>query len=84
MFDALQLFVEMLQCETVQQNGFTFPSVLKASAKMAALKGGKQVHGVVMKFGLESDEFVLSNFLRMYIVWRHERCVWTFQCKCLW
>lgn len=67
-FDALLLFVEMLQCETVQPNRFTFPSVLKTCGKTGSLKEGKQVHGVVIKYGLESDAFVLSNLVRMYVM----------------
>lgn len=53
---------------TVEPNQFTFPSVLKACAQTARLKEGKQVHGLAVKYGLDSDEFVVSNLVRMYVM----------------
>lgn len=52
----------------VEPNRFTFPPVLKACARAGLIKEGKQVHGLVVKYGLEFDEFVVSNLLRMYVV----------------
>ncbi|KAK7387357.1 hypothetical protein VNO78_28098 [Psophocarpus tetragonolobus] len=65
--DALLVFCQMVS-GTVEPNQFTFPSVLKACAVMARLVEGKQVHGLLLKFGLVDDEFVVTNLLRMYVM----------------
>ncbi|KAL8097536.1 hypothetical protein AgCh_030601 [Apium graveolens] len=65
---ALNMFCVMLECEFVGPNKFTFPSVLKACANVGFGEVGKQVHGMVQKYGIERDEFVLSNLVRMYVV----------------
>lgn len=62
------LFCEMLDHGFVRPNMFTFPSVLKACAETGRVEEGKQVHGMVVKFGLDGDEFVISNLMRMYAV----------------
>ncbi|KAF3436022.1 hypothetical protein FNV43_RR23114 [Rhamnella rubrinervis] len=66
--EALVLFRQMVCDGFVEPNQFTFPSVLKACAVMGNAEMGKQVHGMVVKCGLESDEFVVSNLLRMYVM----------------
>ncbi|KAK3023432.1 hypothetical protein RJ639_042676 [Escallonia herrerae] len=37
-------------------------------AETGRVEEGKQVHGMVVKIGLEDDEFVLSNLVRMYVM----------------
>ncbi|GLT51652.1 hypothetical protein SLA2020_250470 [Shorea laevis] len=66
--EALLLFCEMLCDGGVIPNRFTFPSVLKACARTCSLEAGKQVHGMILKFGFGSDEFVASNLVRMYVM----------------
>ncbi|XP_062148840.1 pentatricopeptide repeat-containing protein At5g48910-like [Alnus glutinosa] len=66
--EALLLFCRMAWDRFVEPNQFTFPSVLKACARTARLEEGKQVHGLVVKYGLDSDEFVVSNLVRMYVM----------------
>ncbi|KAH7657441.1 TPR-like protein [Dioscorea alata] len=63
---ALSLFLQMLNDESVQPNRYTLPSVLKSCARSGALEEGKQIHGFVAKIGLQTDDFVLSNLVRMY------------------
>ncbi|KAK1359305.1 pentatricopeptide repeat-containing protein [Heracleum sosnowskyi] len=65
---ALNMFCVMLESEFVGPNKFTFPSVLKACANVGFVEVGKQVHGMIQKYGIERDEFVLSNLVRMYVV----------------
>ncbi|KAK9206402.1 hypothetical protein WN943_016677 [Citrus x changshan-huyou] len=65
---ALLVFYQMACDGFVLPNKFTFPSVLKACAKTARLREGKQVHGLIVKFGLVYDEFVVSNLVRMYVM----------------
>ncbi|XP_052194150.1 pentatricopeptide repeat-containing protein At5g48910 [Diospyros lotus] len=62
------LFRQMLESEFVEPNHFTFPSVLKACARTGRLEEGKQVHGLVVKYGLDCDEFVVSNLVRAYVM----------------
>ncbi|KAI9112301.1 hypothetical protein K1719_016824 [Acacia pycnantha] len=66
--DAFFLFNQMVSDGIVEPNRFTFPSVLKACSRAARLEEGKQVHGFVIKCGFDSDEFVMTNSLRMYVM----------------
>ncbi|KAG7014490.1 Pentatricopeptide repeat-containing protein, partial [Cucurbita argyrosperma subsp. argyrosperma] len=66
--EALMLFRGMLCDGRVKPNRFTFPSVLKACARASRLREGKQVHGLIVKFGFDGDEFVISNLVRMYVM----------------
>ncbi|PNY00656.1 pentatricopeptide repeat-containing protein at5g48910-like protein [Trifolium pratense] len=66
--NALLIFCQMMFDGIVEPNSFTFPSVLKACSVVAGLEEGKQVHGLVVKFGFVDDEFVVSNLLRMYVL----------------
>ncbi|PON65350.1 Mitogen-activated protein kinase kinase kinase [Trema orientale] len=65
---ALLLFRQMVSVGSVEPNQFTFPSVLKACARTGSVEMGKQVHGLVLKYGLDEDVFVLSNLVRMYVM----------------
>ncbi|GAB4845523.1 Pentatricopeptide repeat-containing protein At5g48910 [Ancistrocladus abbreviatus] len=68
LLEALTIYILMLHDEFVSPNRFTFPSVLKACAQSGNLDVGKQVHGQVVKLGLEKDEYVTSNLLKMYVM----------------
>ncbi|KAH6807755.1 hypothetical protein C2S51_028863 [Perilla frutescens var. frutescens] len=50
----------------VKGNEFTFPSVLKACASTINFVLGKQVHGIVVVTGFESDVFVANTLVLMY------------------
>ncbi|PIN23570.1 hypothetical protein CDL12_03716 [Handroanthus impetiginosus] len=50
----------------VKCNEFTFPSVLKACASTKNFILGRQVHGLVVATGFESDVFVANTLLVMY------------------
>lgn len=52
----------------VAPNKFTFPSVLKACARTGNAQVGKSVHGMVVKFGLDGDDFVVTSLVRMYVM----------------
>ncbi|KAJ8899050.1 hypothetical protein K2173_010049 [Erythroxylum novogranatense] len=65
---AFLLFCQMCHDGSVAPNRFTFPSLLKACAKMGGIDKGKQVHGFVVKLGLNADEFVASSLVRMYVM----------------
>ncbi|KAI3454723.1 hypothetical protein Pfo_011386 [Paulownia fortunei] len=63
--EALLAFREM-HVLGVNCNEFAFPSVLKACASTANFMLGKQVHGIVVVTGFESDVFVANTLVVMY------------------
>ncbi|XP_057864380.2 pentatricopeptide repeat-containing protein At2g33680 [Cryptomeria japonica] len=62
---ALKVLVQM-QGADVKPNGFTFSSVLRACAGLAALEEGKQIHAVISKVGFGLDVFIGSSLVDMY------------------
>ncbi|KAF7815723.1 pentatricopeptide repeat-containing protein [Senna tora] len=62
---AISLFVEMLYSE-VQPQRLTYPSVFKACAQMGIGHCGAQLHGRVVKLGLENDGFIRNTIIHMY------------------
>ncbi|XP_008225136.1 PREDICTED: pentatricopeptide repeat-containing protein At5g04780-like [Prunus mume] len=63
--EALSAFREMHSLG-VKCNEFTFPSVLKACSITRDSVLGKQVHGIALLTGFESDEFVANTLVVMY------------------
>ncbi|KAI5659542.1 hypothetical protein M9H77_28335 [Catharanthus roseus] len=63
---SLALFVK-IQCFGIVPDNYTFPSLLKACAKMNALEEGKQLHCLAIKYGLNSDIYVFPAVINMYI-----------------
>ncbi|XP_059074579.1 pentatricopeptide repeat-containing protein At1g11290, chloroplastic isoform X2 [Cryptomeria japonica] len=62
---ALKLFAEM-QLSGVKNDYATIASVLPACANALALRHGKEIHNYIIRFGLESDVFVVSALVDMY------------------
>ncbi|KAL3596450.1 hypothetical protein D5086_008087 [Populus alba] len=50
----------------IKCNEFAFPSVLKACTVTKDLVLGKQVHGIVVVTGFDSDEFVANSLVILY------------------
>lgn len=63
--EALSKFCDM-RLLGVKSNEFTFPSVLKACSITKDLNVGKQVHGVTVVTGFETDVFVANTLVVMY------------------
>ncbi|CAI0449151.1 unnamed protein product [Linum tenue] len=63
---AITLFVEMLVNSPVQPSRLTYPSVFKAYSQLGFAHEGAQLHGRVIKSGLEDDPFVRNSILSMY------------------
>ncbi|KAH9549386.1 hypothetical protein CY35_10G016600 [Sphagnum magellanicum] len=63
---ALELFQQMQQ-EGVQPNTVTFVGVLNACASVVALEEGRCVNQQIVKCGWESDVFVGSSLVDMYV-----------------
>lgn len=64
--EALELYRMMQMCKKAKCNKFTVSSVLAASAAMPSLRVGKEIHGYIVRTGLDSDEVVWSALLDMY------------------
>lgn len=63
--EALLAFSEM-HLMGFKANDFTFPSVLKACSILKDLTFGKQIHGISLVTGFESDVFVANTLMIMY------------------
>ncbi|XWS54062.1 hypothetical protein CRYUN_Cryun10bG0056700 [Craigia yunnanensis] len=63
--EAVNLFYRMRQAFVVP-NQFTFASAIQACATMGDLDLGKQMHGLVLKVGLDIDVFVSNALMDVY------------------
>eukprot|EP01018_Ginkgo_biloba_P031778 Gb_10324 [translate_table: standard] len=64
--EALALFYQM-QRTGIQPNEFTFTSILPACANSAVPEHGKKVHEEIIRCGFESNVFVASALVTMYV-----------------
>lgn len=64
--EALELFRMMKKSENSKSNKFTVSSALAAAAAIPCLRIGKEIHGHIMRTGLDSDEVVWSALSDMY------------------
>ncbi|KAK6152711.1 hypothetical protein DH2020_012350 [Rehmannia glutinosa] len=64
--NALELYRAMQRNEIFMCNKFTVSSALAASAAMQSLRLGKEIHGHIMRTGLDSDAVVWSALLDVY------------------
>ncbi|XP_019053204.1 PREDICTED: pentatricopeptide repeat-containing protein At4g14820 [Nelumbo nucifera] len=61
------LFVyEKMRREGIGVDRFSFPPLLKASARVATLSEGMEIHGLASKLGFDSDPFVQTGLVRVY------------------
>ncbi|KAJ7973565.1 Pentatricopeptide repeat [Quillaja saponaria] len=63
--NALQIYSHMRKTETEVDN-FTIPSVLKACGLISWIILGKEIHGFVVKNGMDKDVFVCNALIHMY------------------
>ncbi|KAK4487678.1 hypothetical protein RD792_005659 [Penstemon davidsonii] len=68
----LSMFIRLLHECGQEPNKYTYPFVIKASAKVADLRFGTGIHGMVVKTGFSSDLFVGNCLIHLYA-----------QCGCL-
>ncbi|GLU13608.1 hypothetical protein SLE2022_302350 [Rubroshorea leprosula] len=64
--EALELYGMMQKSENSKSNKFTLSSVLAASAAILCLRVGKEIHGHIMRIGMDSDEVVWNALSDMY------------------
>ncbi|PQM37187.1 pentatricopeptide repeat-containing protein [Prunus yedoensis var. nudiflora] len=62
---AISLFIDMLVTSAIEPQRLTYPSVFKAYAQLGLAQDGAQLHGRILKLGLESDQFI-RNIIHMY------------------
>ncbi|OVA02449.1 Pentatricopeptide repeat [Macleaya cordata] len=63
---ALDIYAYMRKTDSNIDN-FTIPSILKACSQLSwSLKQGQEIHGFVLKIGLDWDVFVLNALIQMY------------------
>ncbi|PIA41445.1 hypothetical protein AQUCO_02200097v1 [Aquilegia coerulea] len=63
---AISLFIDMLHYADVQPQRLTYPSLFKAYAQLGLAHDGVQLHGRIIKLGLESDPFIWNTIIFMY------------------
>ncbi|XVE73730.1 hypothetical protein DITRI_Ditri11bG0141900 [Diplodiscus trichospermus] len=63
--NAMELFRKM-QFSFAKANGSTIAKMLQGCSKVGALGEGKQIHGYVLNFALESDLSVCNSLINMY------------------
>ncbi|KAK9705886.1 hypothetical protein RND81_07G089700 [Saponaria officinalis] len=62
---ALHVYLFMFKFR-VSQDNYTLPIIIKAVGQICNLRIAQQFHGVAIRFGLESDEFVESGLINLY------------------
>ncbi|KAK9292847.1 hypothetical protein L1049_020827 [Liquidambar formosana] len=63
--NALKIYAQMRRMDTEVDN-FAVPSVLKACGQILSTQLGKEIHGFVVKNGLDGDVFVRNALMQMY------------------
>ncbi|KAI4295365.1 hypothetical protein L6164_035418 [Bauhinia variegata] len=64
--EAMELFRMMQERQNSKLNEFTLSSVLAASAAIPCLRFGKEIHGYIMRTGLNLDNVLQSTLMDMY------------------
>ncbi|XP_059312495.1 pentatricopeptide repeat-containing protein At4g01030, mitochondrial [Lycium ferocissimum] len=64
--EGLQMFRDM-QALLVKANSLTISKVLQACGKLGALNEGKQIHGYVIRYALESNILISTALINMYV-----------------
>eukprot|EP00250_Pteridium_aquilinum_P010556 c19471_g4_i2 orf=56-1120(+) len=65
-YDALRVFARM-QEDKVEPDQVTFVCALKACSAVTSMQKGEQIHFLVLEAGVESDAFVGSTLVDMYV-----------------
>ncbi|KAK1439749.1 hypothetical protein QVD17_05569 [Tagetes erecta] len=63
---AINLFINMLCNSSVDPDRLTYPSVFKAYAELGLVRDGAQLHGRVVKLGLQFDDYICNSIVHMY------------------
>lgn len=63
---AICIFIDMLVGSTIEPQRLTYPSVFKAYSQLGLARDGAQLHGRVIKQGLQFDHFIWNTIMNMY------------------
>ncbi|KAL4283302.1 hypothetical protein GQ457_16G012660 [Hibiscus cannabinus] len=63
---SLNVFSRMLS-HGVLPDSHVLPNVVKACGKLSVLKFGREIHGIVCKFGFDSDSVVQASLVHLYL-----------------
>ncbi|OMO54634.1 hypothetical protein CCACVL1_27701 [Corchorus capsularis] len=63
--EAIWVYLEMLSLG-ISPDKYTFPFLLSACTKISAHSEGFQVHGSLVKMGLQGDVFILNSLIHFY------------------
>ncbi|KAF5196271.1 Pentatricopeptide repeat-containing protein [Thalictrum thalictroides] len=63
--ESINIYVQLRKTEGVIDT-FTIPSILKACSQLSWIQQGKEIHGFVLKSGLDWDVFVQNALIQMY------------------
>ncbi|KAK6917983.1 Pentatricopeptide repeat [Dillenia turbinata] len=63
---AISLFIHMLVYSPIQPQRLTYPSVFRAYAHLGRAHDGSQLHGRVVKLGLQFDSYIRNTLIFMY------------------
>ncbi|XP_058102249.1 pentatricopeptide repeat-containing protein At2g22410, mitochondrial-like [Magnolia sinica] len=63
---AILMYNHFMQCSSLLPDNHTFPALLKACGRLLSLPKGKEIHGYVVKVGLDSDVYIQNSLIHMY------------------
>lgn len=63
---AIHIFIDMLVTSLIEPQKLTYPSVFKAYSQLGLARDGAQLHGRIIKEGLQFDPFIRNTIINMY------------------
>ncbi|CAI9757181.1 unnamed protein product [Fraxinus pennsylvanica] len=70
---AISLFVDMLVNSSISPERLTYPSVFKAYTQLGLARDGAQLHGRIVKLGLEFDPFIRNSVIHIRFSQKSDR-----------
>ncbi|XP_041026457.1 pentatricopeptide repeat-containing protein At4g21065 [Juglans microcarpa x Juglans regia] len=70
---AVELYYQM-HMSSIEPDTHTYPFLLKAVAKLTAVREGEKIHSIAIKNGFESLVFVQNSLVHMYAACGHAEC----------
>ncbi|XP_016487733.1 putative pentatricopeptide repeat-containing protein At5g37570 [Nicotiana tabacum] len=64
--DCFLILKQMKRSMNVIPDKYTFPSLVKSCSSALALREGQSVHGLIVRYGTDSDVFVGSSLIDLY------------------
>ncbi|PSS11190.1 Pentatricopeptide repeat-containing protein [Actinidia chinensis var. chinensis] len=65
---SILMYNKMRVCENIAADNYTYPFVFRACANVCDVEKGREVHGVVLRKGFDSDRFLQSSLVNFYAV----------------